>query len=147
MFYTPPFQFRHWTCLVRIPGNTVGNPFFCNYLNVWILWLSAFIWSPAQWKSAWTDAGKLTEHFDTKYGWKEDDCGKKLPPKARSAWMPVQTIATAGTWVVWGSISQTDGSRKWWTLLHESFLTRKNKNLSAHSYNSWTGWVSEIGCC
>ena len=61
--------------------------FFCDYLNVWILGLSAFIWSPAQWKSAWTDAGKLTEHFDTKYGWIEDDCKKKLPPKVRSAWM------------------------------------------------------------
>ena len=38
--YTPPFQFRHWTCLVRIPGNTMGNPFlattwmygFCGFL-------------------------------------------------------------------------------------------------------------------
>ena len=46
------------------------------HLNVWILWLCAFIWSPARWKSAWTDAGKLTEHFGTKYGWIEDDCGK-----------------------------------------------------------------------
>ena len=46
--YTPPFQFRLWTCLVHIPGKTMGNPFFCDYLNVWILWLSAFIWSPAQ---------------------------------------------------------------------------------------------------
>ena len=37
-----------------------GKCFFCKYLNVWILWFCAFVWSPAQWKSAWTDAGKLT---------------------------------------------------------------------------------------
>ena len=79
--YTPPFQFRHWTCPVCIPGNTMGNPFFCDYLNVWILWLSAFMWSPAQWKSAWTDVGNLTEHFDTKYGSIEDDCGKNCRQK------------------------------------------------------------------
>ena len=62
-------------------GKYRGESFFCDYLNVWILWLSAFIWSPAQWKSAWTDAGKLTEHFDTKYGWIEDDCGKSCRQK------------------------------------------------------------------
>ena len=38
--YTLLFQFRHWTCLVHIPGNTMGNPFlattwmygFCGFL-------------------------------------------------------------------------------------------------------------------
>ena len=29
-------------------GKHHGESFFCDYLNVWILWLSAFIWSPAQ---------------------------------------------------------------------------------------------------
>ena len=60
----------------EIPWPCHGESFFCDYLNVWILWLCAFIWSPAQWKSAWTDVEKLTEHFGTKYGWIEDDCGK-----------------------------------------------------------------------
>ena len=75
-------------------GKYHGESFFCDYLNVWILWLSAFIWSPAQWKSAWTDAGKLTEHFDTKIWVDRGWLWKKLLPKARSAWMPVQTIAS-----------------------------------------------------
>ena len=29
-------------------GKHHGESFFRDYLNVWILWLSAFIWSPAQ---------------------------------------------------------------------------------------------------
>ena len=27
MAYTPPSQISHWTCVIRIPGNTMGNPF------------------------------------------------------------------------------------------------------------------------
>ena len=53
-----------------------GESFLCDYLNVWILWLYAFVWSPVQLKSAWTDSRKITEHFGTKYGWIEDACGK-----------------------------------------------------------------------
>ena len=59
-------------------GKHHGESFLCDYLNVWVLWLCAFIWSPAQWKSAWTDAGKLTEHFGTKYGWIEDMTVEKI---------------------------------------------------------------------
>ena len=69
-------QFCHWTCIVHIPGNTMGNSFFT---TTWTYGFCGFVLSfgtPAQWKSAWTDARMLTKHFDTKYGWIQDDCGK-----------------------------------------------------------------------
>ena len=73
-------------------GKYHGESFFCDYLNVWILWLCAFIWSPAQWKPAWTDARKLTEHFGTKYGWIEDDCGKNCHQKLGPLGCPFRLV-------------------------------------------------------
>ena len=103
---TFPSQFCHWTCIVRIPGNIMaGESFFRDYLNVWVLWLRAFIWSPAKWKSAWTDAGKLTEDFGTNYGWAEDDCGKKSSPKARSLRCSLGLYACTG--LKWASLHFT----------------------------------------
>ena len=40
--YTPPFQFRHWTCLVCILGNTMGNPFFA---TTWMYGFCGFLLS------------------------------------------------------------------------------------------------------
>ena len=77
MTCTPPSQFHHWTCIVNIPGNTIGNPFLATTWRYGLRGcLCAFSWSPAQGKSAWTDTEKLTEHFGTKYGWTEDYCEK-----------------------------------------------------------------------
>ena len=42
MTYTPLFQFRHWTCLVRIPGNTMENPFFA---TTWMYGFCGFMLS------------------------------------------------------------------------------------------------------
>ena len=92
--YTPPFQFHLWTCLVRIPGKTMpwGILFLrllecmdfvafrfhlesCS-VKVFLNWHRKVNWT--FWYQIWVDRGWLRT---------------KLPPKARSAWMPVQTIA------------------------------------------------------
>ena len=92
--YTSPFQFRHWTCLVRIPGNTMGNPFlgttwmygFCGFLLSFGVLLSQSVKVCLNWrrKVNWTFSYQIW--VDSGWLW------KKLLPKARSAWMPVQTI-------------------------------------------------------
>ena len=78
--YTPPFQFRHWTCVVHIPGNTMGNPFFA---TTWMYGFVAFCFhlESCSVKVCLNWCRKLTEHFDTKYGWIEDDCGKNCRQK------------------------------------------------------------------
>ena len=52
--------------------------------NVWILWLSAFMWSPAQWKSAWRLNWRRKVNWTFWYqiwvdrGWLWKNCRQKL---------------------------------------------------------------------